>query len=157
MTTPRYERIILEVGDIAPDFTLPAYPDDSVTLSRFRGHSSVILAFYVDDTGPSSLTEIRNFSNNADRFAQYNCSILCCSFNDLASHCALAQANNIKGLFLLSDTTRDTARSYGALLGDRRSPEQILFVIDRNGKIAHKEEGLPDCEQLLDIVKSLPS
>ncbi len=38
----------LKVGDMAPDFTLPATtpPRTTVKLSDFRGKSNVVLAFY---------------------------------------------------------------------------------------------------------------
>jgi len=36
----------LKVGDMAPDFTLPATTGGRVTLSDFRGKSNVVLAFF---------------------------------------------------------------------------------------------------------------
>ena len=33
----------------APDFTLPATMGDTVTLSQYRGHKNVVLAFYALD------------------------------------------------------------------------------------------------------------
>ncbi len=36
----------LKVGDMAPDFTLPATSGAKVRLSDFRGKSNVILAFF---------------------------------------------------------------------------------------------------------------
>ncbi len=37
----------LKIGDPAPDFTLPDQNFKPVTLSRFKGNSNVVLAFYV--------------------------------------------------------------------------------------------------------------
>ena len=37
------------VGQVAPDFTLPATMGDTVTLSQYRGHKNVVLAFYALD------------------------------------------------------------------------------------------------------------
>jgi hypothetical protein len=34
------------VGDVAPDFTLPAYRGGTVTLSQYRGDRDVVLVFY---------------------------------------------------------------------------------------------------------------
>jgi cytochrome oxidase Cu insertion factor (SCO1/SenC/PrrC family) len=39
--------LTLKVGDMAPDFTLPATDGTKVKLSDFRGKSNVVLAFYV--------------------------------------------------------------------------------------------------------------
>ena len=41
-----------EVGDEAPDFSLPVSMDKKVSLSEFRGKKNIILAFYpLDFTG----------------------------------------------------------------------------------------------------------
>ncbi len=37
----------LQVGDMAPDFTLVDQNRNKVTLSEFRGKQNVVLAFYV--------------------------------------------------------------------------------------------------------------
>lgn len=36
----------LAVGDVAPDFTLPASSGGTVSLSQFRGKKNVVLAFF---------------------------------------------------------------------------------------------------------------
>jgi len=36
-----------EVGDMAPDFTLPSASEGDITLSQFRGTKHVILSFHV--------------------------------------------------------------------------------------------------------------
>ena len=36
----------VQVGDLAPDFSLRAYSGDVVTLSDFRGKKNVVLVFY---------------------------------------------------------------------------------------------------------------
>ncbi len=41
----------LEVGDKAPDFTLPSTTGEKISLSKFRGKKHVLLAFYIRDFG----------------------------------------------------------------------------------------------------------
>ena len=38
---------MLEVGQPAPDFTLPAHQGDEVTLSQYRQEKNVVLSFHV--------------------------------------------------------------------------------------------------------------
>ena len=38
-----------EVGDMAPEFTLPSVSEGDVSLSQYRGQKSVILSFHVLD------------------------------------------------------------------------------------------------------------
>jgi len=41
----------IEVGDNAPDFTLPSTTGKKISLSQFRGKKYVLLEFYVNDFG----------------------------------------------------------------------------------------------------------
>ena len=38
-----------EVGQPAPDFSLPAYPGDRVGLSQYKGEKILVLSFHVFD------------------------------------------------------------------------------------------------------------
>ena len=38
-----------EVGDVAPDFTLPSVNEGDVSLSQYKGEKSVVLSFHVLD------------------------------------------------------------------------------------------------------------
>ncbi len=41
----------LEVGETAPDFTLPSTTGEKISLSQFRGKKHVLLEFYIADFG----------------------------------------------------------------------------------------------------------
>jgi peroxiredoxin len=43
----------VEVGDKAPDFTLPSSKGDPISLSQFLGKKNVVLEFYVLDFTPT--------------------------------------------------------------------------------------------------------
>lgn len=43
----------LEIGEKAPDFTLPSTTGEKISLSQFRGKKLVLLEFYVADFGPT--------------------------------------------------------------------------------------------------------
>ena len=38
---------MVEVGQPAPDFTLPAHSGDNVTLSQYKGQKNVVLSFHI--------------------------------------------------------------------------------------------------------------
>lgn len=42
----------LKVGDIAPDFTLPATTKETISLSDYKGKKNVVVAFYGMDFTP---------------------------------------------------------------------------------------------------------
>ena len=43
--------VALEVGDKAPDFSLPSTTGEKISLSKFRGTKYVLIEFYVNDFG----------------------------------------------------------------------------------------------------------
>ena len=45
--------LAVEVGEQAPDFTLPSTTGEPIRLSQFRGKTHVLLEFYVQDHGPT--------------------------------------------------------------------------------------------------------
>jgi cytochrome oxidase Cu insertion factor (SCO1/SenC/PrrC family) len=44
--------LALDVGDKAPDFTLPSTTGEKISLSQFRGKKLVLLEFYGADYSP---------------------------------------------------------------------------------------------------------
>ena len=45
--------LALEVGDQAPDFTLPSTAGEKISLSQFRGKKHVLIQFYTIDFNPT--------------------------------------------------------------------------------------------------------
>jgi peroxiredoxin len=43
--------LAIEIGEQAPDFTLPSTTGETISLSQFRGQKLVLLEFYVNDFG----------------------------------------------------------------------------------------------------------
>jgi peroxiredoxin len=46
------ETIALEVGEKAPDFTLPSTTGEKISLSQFQGKQFVLIEFYGADFAP---------------------------------------------------------------------------------------------------------
>jgi len=47
-----WETAALEVGETAPDFTLPSTTGDTISLRQFQGKQLVLIEFYGDDFAP---------------------------------------------------------------------------------------------------------
>lgn len=43
--------LAIEIGEVAPDFTLPSTTGETLSLRQFRGQKLVLLEFYVNDFG----------------------------------------------------------------------------------------------------------
>lgn len=132
----------LRVGDMAPDFTLPATVGDKVSLSDYRGKKNVVLLFYPLDFSPVCSAENRECAQLAPGLASDDVAVLGVSVDSLWSHRAFAEKFGIS-YPLLSDfhPKGEVAKKYGVFLEDRGMAARTAFVVGKDGKI-------------LDIVKS---
>ncbi|HJP58835.1 MAG TPA: redoxin domain-containing protein [Gemmatimonadaceae bacterium] len=126
---------ILAPGTAAPAFTLNSAPDQSMSLSDFRGRP-VVLAFYPADWSPVCGEQIALYNEMRDEFAHYDAQVVGISVDGVWCHKAFAENKNIR-LPLLADFEPKGAvsRLYGAY--DKRGgvSQRALFVIDGNGII----------------------
>ena len=80
---------ILQPGVSAPTFTLHSTPDQTVSLSDFKGQN-VILAFYPADWSPVCGDEMALFNQLLEEFRKYNAQLLGVSVDGAWCHMALS-------------------------------------------------------------------
>ena len=68
----------VSVGDLAPDFNLPATGGTSVSLSSFRGQS-VVLVFYPGDDTPVCTKQLNSYNNELSAFEGVGAQVLAIS------------------------------------------------------------------------------
>ena len=126
----------LRVGDMAPDFTLPATVGDKVSLSDYRGKKNVVLLFYPLDFSPVCSAENRECAQLAPGLASDDVAVLGVSVDSLWSHRAFAEKFGIS-YPLLSDfhPKGEVAKKYGVFLEDRGMAARTAFVVGKDGKI----------------------
>jgi len=126
---------LLSPGTQAPDFTLHATPDQTVSLSELRGRP-VILAFYPADWSPVCGDQIALYNEMEDEFAEYDAQVLGISVDGVWCHKAFAEARGIR-IPLLADfePKGQVSRQYGAYDENGGVSQRALFVIDGNGVI----------------------
>ncbi|MBL8129466.1 MAG: redoxin domain-containing protein [Chloroflexia bacterium] len=129
----------LAAGTPAPDFTLRATPDQSVSLSELRGHP-VVLVFYPADWSPVCTDELAVFNQLLPEFQRMGAIVLGISVDGVWSHAAFADARNLQ-FQLLSDfePKGKVARAYGVYREKEGSCARATFVVDKDGVIAWSE------------------
>ena len=125
----------LPAGVKGPAFSLKTTPDQSISLSDFKG-KPVILAFYPADWSPVCGDELALFNQVLPEFKRYNAQLLGISVDSAWSHIAYAQSRNLH-FPLLSDYNPKgkVATSYGVYLPKDGEAARALFVIDGTGVI----------------------
>jgi peroxiredoxin len=125
----------LPAGTPAPEFTLHATPDQSVSLADFRGRP-VILAFYPADWSPVCSDQLTLYNELLPEFARFDAALLAISVDGVWCHLAFARDRKLH-FPLLADFEPKGAvsRAYRAYDEKIGSSERALFVIDAGGVI----------------------
>jgi peroxiredoxin len=131
----------LKVGDAAPDFTLPSTAGKPVKLSDFRGKKNVVLAFYPAAFTGGCTKEMTAYGLDLAKFETADTQVFGVSTDNSPSQRKFAE--EVKASFpMLSDfAKRDVSKEYGVLIADKGIANRATFVIDKEGKIQHVEEG----------------
>ncbi|MGO1317487.1 MAG: redoxin domain-containing protein [Cellulomonadaceae bacterium] len=127
---------ILPAGTEAPDFTLRATPDQTLTLSELRGRP-VVLVFYPADWSAVCGDELNVFNAALPLFRKHDAVVLGISVDSVWSHQAFIKDRNLH-FDLLSDfePKGEVARRYGAYDAAAGSARRALFLIDASGRVA---------------------
>jgi thioredoxin-dependent peroxiredoxin len=129
----------LQVGDTAPDFTLPSSDGQDIRLKDFQG-KQVVLYFYPRDMTPGCTQEACDFRDKEARLKKIEAVVLGVSFDSVDSHRKFIKKYKLS-FPLLSDDQKKVAEMYGVyqkkslygrfFMGIQRS----TFCIGRDGKI----------------------
>lgn len=131
---------MLEVGSVAPAFTLPDKDGNSVSLSDFAG-KKVVLYFYPKDSTPGCTRQAQAFRDAFEQFAAEGAVIIGISKDSVKSHFNFAAKQELP-FILLSDTEKEVLQAYEVwqekkLYGKvSMGVVRSVYVIDEAGKIA---------------------
>lgn len=151
-----------DVGDKAPEFTLPAEDGEDISLKSLRG-SPLVLYFYPKDDTPGCTKEACGFRDALPDFSGLDATVIGISKDSVAKH-AKFKAKHGLTFRLGSDENGDVCERYGVwkeknmygrkFLGIERS----TFLIDGDGLIRNvwRKVRVPGhVDQVLDAVKAL--
>lgn len=153
---------MLNIGDKAPNFTLPDKDGNNISLSDFLG-KKVIVYFYPKDNTPGCTKQACGFSENIQEFENNNTVIIGISKDSQKSHQNFTQKYDLK-INLLSDVERQAIEAYGVWQEKKLYGKvsmgivRTTFVIDEQGnieKIFDKVKAAQNPEEVLDYIKNI--
>lgn len=120
-------------GTAAPDFRLPATPDQRVGLAELRGRP-VILAFYPADWSPVCGDQLALYNQLLPEFHRSGAQLVGISVDGVWCHAAFAEQRHLHFPLLADfEPKGEVARRYGAYREQDGVCERALFVIDAEG------------------------
>src|SRR5947209_3374766 len=120
------------VGDKAPNFSLPASDGKTYSLSQFRGKNHIVVVFYPGDDTPTCTKQLCDYNDGWGQFRKYGAVVLGVSVNDMASHKSFADKHNFQ-IPLLEDKDLKMCKAYDVMMlkGLVSMTNRAVFIIDK--------------------------
>lgn len=153
------EKLTLQPGDTAPEFTLTDDKGEQVSLKDFLG-SQVIVYFYPAAMTPGCTKQACDFSTSYDELQEAGFQVIGIS-PDKPEKLAKFREKEDLSIVLLSDPDKKVAESYGAY-GEKKMYGKTsvgiirsTFVLDAYGKVAQAQYNVKATGHVERLVKSL--
>ena len=130
----------LQIGDPAPDFTLPNQDGEAIQLSSLRGQR-VVIYFYPKDATPGCTKEACNFRDRWDVLQKHGIQVLGISKDNAASHTRFIAKQSLPFTLLTDEEPCAVASSYDSYGLKKFMGREYMgmmrhtFVIDAEGNI----------------------
>jgi thioredoxin-dependent peroxiredoxin len=125
----------VQVGDAAPDFTLPSQFGTPVSLGEFLGKTAIVLYFYPKDNTSVCTAEACAFRDSYEVFKDVGVEVIGISSDAVESHRQFAAAHRLPFL-LLSDADGMIRKRYGVPTAFGL-PGRVTYIIDSQGMVRH--------------------
>lgn len=123
----------IQVGDQAPDFTLPDQDGQSVSLADLRGAWAVVYFYPADDT-PGCTAESCSFRDSHEDFVDAGARVIGISGQGVESHKKFAAKHQLP-FTLLADEQNEVRKRYGVSKTLGLLPGRVTYVIDPEGVV----------------------
>lgn len=149
----------MNVGQIAPDFTLPTDSSGLVSLSTYKGRY-VVVYFYPKDNTPGCTTEAIDFSALKSEFDALDTTIIGVSKDSPRKHDNFKAKHNLT-IILASDEEEEMIPNYGVWVQKKlygreyMGIERASFLINPEGEIAHVWRKVKVKEHAQDVLDTL--
>ncbi|MFW5870715.1 MAG: peroxiredoxin [Candidatus Sumerlaeota bacterium] len=146
--TPRSD--LIAVGEYAPDFMLQDAGGKLVRLSDWRGKKNVVLVFYPGDDTPGCTKQLCAIRDEIADFEDSETVVYGVNPQSAESHEKFIEKYNFP-FTLLVDGGKVVAAAYGA----KGMPmvKRTVYAIDKDGKVAFAERGMPANSTILAALK----
>jgi peroxiredoxin Q/BCP len=125
----------LNVGDPAPDFSLPGTGDKTYKLSDYRGRK-LVLAFYPGDFTAVCTKQFCSYRDQSDKLDDLGAEVLGISPQSVDSHERFTEEKRLN-VPLLADEDKGVAKAYGVVAGPM--VRRAIFVIDEEGVVRFRK------------------
>ena len=151
----------LEVGEMAPDFSLEASDGKTYRLSDFRGEKAVVVAWFPRAFTRGCTLECRSLAENGHLLREYEVAYFMASVDSVETNREFAADNNAD-FPLLSDPDRTVAEAWGVLSPGGFANRHTVYIgkdgrviaIDTEVRAATAAEDMAETLARLDVSRN---
>ena len=146
----------LNVGDLAPDFSLKDTEGNTVALANYRGKENVLLAFYRGESDVYSVNWLRALNDDYLQIRALDTEVLAIS-SDKENEAAFMKDKYSHPFMMLPDPGCRIVKTYQVYDDFTHTATSAAFVVDRSGKIRYKyvSTAPPDMPDDLKVLETL--
>jgi peroxiredoxin Q/BCP len=126
----------VQVGDLAPDFTLPTQTGELFSFHGLLGKSAIVLYFYPRDNTGGCIVEACSFRDSYEVFKEAGAEVIGISSDSVKSHRKFAQKYQLP-FTLLSDKSGAVRKLFGVPSTFIVLAKRVTYVIDKQGIVRH--------------------
>ena len=132
---------MIEIGAIAPEFTLPAHSGKPVSLGDYKGHKNVVLSFHIHSFTGGWTHQVSSFRQYNEAFEEIDTQVLGISCNAKPVQTAFTATLGSIPYPILSDFYPHGRMStdYGVFNKDTGVPKRAIVIIDKEGIVQFSE------------------
>lgn len=146
----------LQIGSVAPNFSLLSQEEKPVSLSDYKG-KWVVLYFYPKDMSSGCTIEAHNFQRDLPKYDALNAVILGVSLDTVESHKTFCTKDSLT-FKLLADPNHKVIDAYGVHiinLGIMKFAARDTYLISPSGKVAKVWTGVNASTHSGDVLATL--
>lgn len=147
-------RAELQVGDVAPDFSLEASDGQTYRLADYRGKQAVVLAWFPRAFTSGCTVECKSLAQNGDKIRTFDVAYFMASTDPVEKNSEFAKDTGAD-FPLLSDPEGVVAKAYGVFtMGFAR---RHTYYINLDGVITHIDTAVKPSTSAEDMIGNLES
>jgi peroxiredoxin len=151
----------IEVGDVAPDFTLKDQNEEDVRLSDLKGKNKVVLSFHPLAWTSICKAQMQDLEKHREDTERLDAVALGLSVDSVPCKKAWAEAIGVKDTPLLADfwPHGGVIQAYGIFREKNGFSERSVFIVDKEGVVRFKKiypiGEVPDIGEILKALEEL--
>ena len=155
---------MVDIGEKAPEFSLPDMDLKQRSLREYLGKKKVVLAFFPLAFSPVCTSEMCSLRDSEYQLNSLDAQVIGISVDSPFTLKAFAEHHGFK-FPSLSDFNRDVSKRYGVLheemLGFRGVSKRSIFIIDKDGVVRYKwvsedPSKQPDYKAINEVLSKIP-